>query len=228
MPSPYFSPATFHFLSALAANNQRDWFLAHKPDYERNARDPALRLIEDLREPMRAISEQFVPDPRTTGGSLFRIYRDARFSNNKSPYKTHLGVRIRHSSARLRPAPSFYLHIDPAGSFIGGGLWSPEPKVLKTLRDFLVENPASWIAATQSPAFKSVFALHSDQLTRAPRGYPSDHPLLEDLKRRHLVALSGLTEDQLKSGDLLALVIERFSAMAGLMDYLCAALELEF
>jgi uncharacterized protein (TIGR02453 family) len=228
MTPAYFTDQTFAFLSALAQNNNRDWFLAHKAQYERDARDPALKLLSDLKAPMLKLSAEFVPDPRPNGGSLFRIHRDARFSHDKTPYKTHLGIRIQHTQGKLRPAPVFYLHIEPERCFIGGGLWHPEPKLLTQVRDFIVANPNSWQTARDHPPLKKTFTLGGESLTRPPRGYPPDHPLLEDLKRKDFVAIGSLTQAQILSTELPDLVIAHFKAIGPLIDWLCAALELEY
>ena len=93
-PQPYFTPATFRFLRALKRNNRRDWFHAHRDEYEAEVKTPCLRLITDIAGPLTAISPQLVASPRAVGGSLFRIHRDTRFSSDKSPYKTHVGMKL--------------------------------------------------------------------------------------------------------------------------------------
>ena len=149
--STYFSPATFTFLRGLARNNDKTWFNEHKPKYEAHVRQPFLRLITDLQPDLAAVSEHFRADPRTVGGSLFRIYRDARFSNDKSPYKSWQGARLFHERRKQVPAPSFYIHLQPGESFVGAGLWHPEPATQRKVRHFIVDNPGSWKAAAHSP-----------------------------------------------------------------------------
>ena len=146
----YFDATAFRFLRNLARNNNREWFSAHKAQYEATVRDPFLRLIADLAEPLAKISAHFRADPRPSGGSMFRIYRDTRFANDKSPYKTWLGARLFHERARQVHAPLFYVHIQPGRCFAGGGIWHPEGPALKRIRDFLVDNPASWKKATHA------------------------------------------------------------------------------
>ena len=148
--STYFSPATFTFLRGLARNNDKTWFNEHKPRYEEHVRQPFLRLITDLQPDLAAVSEHFRADPRTVGGSLFRIYRDARFSNDKSPYKSWQGARLFHERRKQVPAPSFYIHLQPGESFVGAGLWHPEPATQRKVRHFIVDNPGSWKAAAYS------------------------------------------------------------------------------
>lgn len=229
MPNPtYFDAGGLKFLRDLAKNNNRDWFNARKPQYEAQLRDPFLRLIGDLSEPLAKISPHFRADPRPSGGSMFRIYRDTRFANDKSPYKTWLGARLFHERARQVHAPLFYIHIQPGHSFAGGGLWHPESADLKRIRDFLADNPATWKKAVRSPAFRRRFELGGESLTRPPAGYDAQHELIDDLKRKDFVASREITDAELTSPRLKPLVIEAFKGIAPMVDYLCAALDLEF
>ncbi len=224
----YFDAAALKFLRDLARNNNREWFNAHKAQYESSVRDPFLRLIGDLAEPLARISPYFRADPRPSGGSMFRIYRDTRFANDKSPYKTWLGARLFHERARQVHAPLFYIHIQPGDCFAGGGLWHPESAALRRIRDFLVDNPAAWKKAVRSPAFRRRFALGGESLSRPPAGYDPRHELIEDLKRKDFVASREFSDADATSPRLRALVIDTFKGIAPMVDYLCAALDLEF
>src|SRR4051794_15057791 len=114
----YFSKDTFKFLKQLKKNNDREWFQSHKAEYLEHLQAPAIELINDFRPLLRKLSPYFIADPKLVGGSLFRIYRDVRFSPDKSPYKTHVGIHFRHrSSIKGAHAPGFYLHIEPGECF---------------------------------------------------------------------------------------------------------------
>ena len=228
MAKTYFSKNTFTFLRALARNNNRPWFQDHSGDYERHVREPFLDLIADLQSPLAKISPHLRADPRKTGGSLFRIYRDTRFANDKTPYKAWAGARFFHERRREIEAPSFYLHIAPKDCFAGGGIWHPEPPTLKRIRDFLVDNPAAWKRATQSKAFREHFSFWGDSLSRPPRGYDAQHELIGDLKRRNFAAGEELSEAVACSSELLPTVLATFKRLAPMLDYLCASLDLEF
>ena len=119
MDNRYFSPATFGFLQRLAANNNRDWFLEHKAEYEARVRGPALRFIEDMADELAAISPHFLALPKKVGGSLMRVNRDIRFGHDKRPYKTNIGIQFRHEMGKDVHAPGFYLHIEKEDCFIG-------------------------------------------------------------------------------------------------------------
>ncbi len=228
MPDRYFSAATFRFQRDLAANNNRTWFAANKSRYEDVLREPFLRLIADMQAPLARISKHFRADPRPQGGSLFRIYRDTRFRNDKTPYKTWAGARFAHERRREVEAPSFYLHIHPRECFAGGGLWHPEPPTLKKIREFLADNPAAWKKAVQSKAFRDRFEFWGEALSRPPRGFDPNHELIEDIKRRNFAAGAGIPNSIVTSNELLPTVVDTFKRIAPMIDYLCAALELEF
>lgn len=225
----YFTHATFRFLRSLARHNERAWFHAHRGDYERHVREPFLRLVGDLQAPLAGVSTHYRADPRPAGGSLFRIHRDTRFSGNKAPYKTWQGARLFHARRREVPAPSFYVHVEPGGCFVGAGLWHPETPTQRRVRQFIVDNPAGWLAATRAPAFRRKFDLDdSDLLVRMPAGFPADSPLATDLRRRNFVALRALDDDVATGPRLLPTLSRDLAALAPFVDYLCAALDLEF
>ena len=228
MATPYFSPKTFKFLRALARNNSREWFHAHKQDYEANLRQPFVRLITDLQPDVHTISEHYRADPRGVGGSLFRIHRDTRFSNDKTPYKSWSGARMFHARSKQVPAPSFYLHVQPGSCFIGAGLWQPETDTQRRIRQFIFDNPAAWKAAVQAKVFKRRYELVGDSLVRPPRGFPADHELIDDLKRKDFVASANLDDETVLGPNLRKAVATHLAGLAPLVDYLCAALDLEF
>lgn len=238
---PYFTPATFTFLRQLARNNNRAWFEKNRPCYEEDVKGPCLRLIADMAEPLKGISAQLVANPKTVGGSLFRIYRDTRFAADKSPYKTHTGMTFYHAAARSAArgdggnagfgrldAPVLYLHLQPGECFTGGGIWHPQPETLKRVRNYMVNNPASWKKATRDAKFLKVFALGGDALSRPPAGYDPKHELIEDLKRKDFICSARLDESELCAADLPQRLVRRYRLMTPMVDWLCGALDLEF
>jgi uncharacterized protein (TIGR02453 family) len=226
--NPHFSPQSLQFLLDLAANNRREWFEAHKSDYHSKLRDPFLAVIEAMQDPIAKISSHFRADPKTMGGSLFRIYRDARFSKDKTPYKTWSGARFFHERAKQTAAPSFYLHIAPDDCFFGAGIWQPEPATLKKIRAFLVENPNAWTQATQNKTFRAQFDFGGSSNARPPRGFDPLHPLITDIQRKDFVAFRPLTAAQICHPGLVDQLSAGFATCAPMVDYLCAALELDF
>jgi uncharacterized protein (TIGR02453 family) len=228
MSKVYFSKKTFDFLRALGRNNNRTWFNDHKNDFERHVREPYLQFITDLQTPLAKISQRYRADPKKTGGSLFRIYRDTRFANDKTPYKTWAAARFFHERRHEIPAPSFYMHLQPGDCFAGGGIWHPEPPTLKKIRDFLYDNPATWKKAVHGKKFRETFAFWGESLTRPPRGYDINHELIEDLKRKSFAAGVEFNDAVATSSELMPTVVKTFKQIAPMIDYLCASLELEF
>jgi uncharacterized protein (TIGR02453 family) len=190
----HFEPALFAFLRDLSDNNERDWFNANKPRYITHVRDPMLDFIADFAPHLNRISGCFVADPRTNGGSLFRIYRDVRFAKNKAPYKTNAGAHFRHQAGRNAHAPGFYLHMEPGGVFAASGVWHPDGPALAKIRDAIVARPDLWRQVTSRAALGPRGEPAGESLKRPPRGYDPDHPLIEDLKRKDFFAIARYSE----------------------------------
>jgi uncharacterized protein (TIGR02453 family) len=227
--STYFSPKTFTFLRNLKKNNNREWFQAHKPHYETHLRQPFLKLLADLEHPvLDEISAHYRADSRPVGGSLFRIYRDTRFSKEKTPYKPWGGARVYHARSKEMPAPSFYFHLQPGECFVGAGFWHPEPDTQRKIRQFIFENPGGWKAAAHAPKFRKTFEMDNDKLSRPPRGFPAEFEFIDDLKHRNFVAFASIDDDIVLGPKLKSALITQFKQLKPLMDYLCAAVDLEF
>jgi len=156
------------------------------------------------------------------------IYRDTRFSRDKAPYKTNIGIQFRHEQGKDIHAPGYYLHIAPGECFVGAGLWHPEADALFKIRQAIVDKPAVWLAARDDKPFRLHFTLEGDSLANAPRGFARNHPLVDDLKRKDFIGLANLTGAAVASGKLRPLVVERFRQAAPFMRFLCQALELRF
>ena len=228
MANRYFTQATFDFLAALAANNQRTWFDEHKHDYEVTVRLPALNFIGDMADELAAISPHFLALPKKVGGSLMRVHRDIRFGKNKLPYKTNIGIQFRHELGKDVHGPGYYLHIEPNDCFVGVGIWRPDAAALANIRDAIVENGDAWLAARDDKIFKNKFTLEGDVLTNSPRGYAKDHPLVEDLKRKDFIALTKLNAASVTAKNLPSNVAAHFKQATPYMLFLCKALNLQF
>ncbi|MGH8455528.1 MAG: DUF2461 domain-containing protein [Stenotrophobium sp.] len=238
-----FTPALFKFLRDLERNNNREWFTANKARYEAELKEPALRFIAELDAPLKkTVSPHFVASPKAVGGSLFRIYRDTRFSGDKTPYKTHVGMTFFHEATKAvargadgsnaspgrLDAPLFYLHLQARECFIGGGVWHGQPETVKRIRNYMVNNPASWKKVTRSGAFGKSFSLDGDSLSRPPQGFDPAHELIEDLKRKDFVCTATLSEELVCAPDFQKTVLKHFALAAPMIDWLCGALDLDF
>jgi len=224
----YFSSETFDFLQDLELFNERAWFQANKDRYETHVREPMLELIEDLRAPLHeAVSPHLVCDPRKAGGSMFRINRDTRFAKDKSPYKTQASARFRHDTAGDVHAPGLYLHLEPGNCLAGGGTWMPPPEDLRRLRQAMVDRPEDWVQARDAKSLDH-WELIGDSLKRAPQGFSSAHPLIDDLRRRSCAATRPFTEKQACGPGFLDLYVERATEVAPLIAWQCRVLGLDW
>jgi uncharacterized protein (TIGR02453 family) len=210
----YFGEDTFAFLRELKRNNDREWFNANKDRYEESVKEPFLQFINDVGPPLRKVSRNLVADPRPTGGSMFRIYRDVRFSKDKSPYKTHVGAHF--PLGRGEAAPGYYFHLEPGQCFVAGGMWMPEPAALQGIRERIAARPADWKRARGK--------LDHDEasLKRPPRGFDPDHPMIEDIKRKTFTSSVRLSDAQMKRADLTKTFVQRCERIEPLMKFLAA------
>jgi len=224
----FFSPDLFTFLRNLKRHNEREWFLANKPRYEEAVKKPALAFIAAFEPHLRKISPEFLAIPRAVGGSLFRIQRDVRFSKDKSPYKTAVGIRFPHRDSKNVHAPLFYLHLEPGASFAGLGVWHPEPPTLQKIRLAIVEDPRAYERAVSAARFRKRFEVGGDSLKRPPRGYDSEHPLIEELKRKDFVASCRLDDKDVVRSGFERRLARIFGDGAGYVGYLCRALGVPF
>jgi uncharacterized protein (TIGR02453 family) len=216
----FITPELFAFLRALAKNNERPWFEKNKQRYIDVVRDPLCGFVEAIGPKLRSLSPAVVADPRPSGGSLFRIYRDTRFSKDKRPYKTRAALAFR-MGPKGSNAPSFYLQLAPAEVFVGIGVWHPPSEHLQAIRVAIDENPAAWKRATRmglrgEPALK-----------RVPRGFDKDHPLAVDLRHKSFSVSTGLTEKQACAPDFNARFVRVCKSAMPLARFLGDALGLE-
>ncbi|MXZ49759.1 MAG: TIGR02453 family protein [Rhodobacteraceae bacterium] len=218
----------FDFLNELKSNNNRDWFADNKHRYISDVRDPLLEFIYHFGEPLGQISPHFIADSRPNGGSLFRIYRDVRFSKNKEPYKTNAGVHFRHIDGKNVHAPGFYLHLEPGSCFAGCGVWRPDGVALKQIRDEIVDNSKNWTDIISEKNFQNTFDFHGEKLKRPPKGYDSEHPQIEDLKRKSFIVLSNLKEDQITSPAFPVIFTEILKSSSPFVSFLTRAVGVPF
>jgi uncharacterized protein (TIGR02453 family) len=224
----YFGPDLFKFLRQLKKNNERAWFQANKGRYESAVRDPMLRFITDFGAPLSRISKHFKADPRPAGGSLFRIYRDTRFSRDKSPYKIMAASHFRHEAAGDVHAPGFYLHLEPGDVFAAAGIWHPDPETLVRVRQAIVSHPEKWKRAISGKAFKRTWEFWGETLKRPPAGVDPAHPFIEDLKRKDFVVTTPFSEEEACRHGFMERVAGAYRTAAPLVKFLVEALGLEY
>jgi uncharacterized protein (TIGR02453 family) len=205
---------TLRFLGELKKHNRREWFQANKARYEQHVKAASESFLA------RAAPEVARTSKKLEGGAM-RIYRDVRFSKDKSPYRTNLGMHF--AAAKDWEGPGYYLHIEPGGSFFAAGMWRPEPALAKNIRDAIAKKPSDWRRVT-----KGLELDDEDRLARPPRGVPPDHELIDELKRKSFCAVEKLADATVVAGDF----PRRFGALckktAPLMKFLASAVNVSF
>lgn len=222
-PFTGFPKEALTFLRALKRNNTRPWFQAHKNDYEEFVRFPMQCLIAALAGRMADIAPEFDFNPRR---SIFRIYRDVRFSKNKAPYKTNIAASF-DQRGRKGPTetPGLYLGIEPGEIYIGGGLYMPTGPQLKAIRASIADRPDEWLEVVENRTFRRVFGgIEGEKLSRAPLGYPKDHPLIGYLTHRQFYTGVVREESACYSAKFLDTVVRVFNDILPLVRWLTRAI----
>jgi len=175
----------FHFLEEIAINNNREWFLQNKDRHQASVVEPVHDFICAMGDRLDTVSKNFLADPRSNGGSMFRIYRDTRFSKDKRPYKESVGCHFRHVSIKGAHAPCFYLHLQPGNIFAGAGVCKPAGPDLDKIRTAIDAQSDNWKKVLSDKKLVKRFGtISGESLKRLPRGYDADHPYTEDLKHK--------------------------------------------
>jgi uncharacterized protein (TIGR02453 family) len=186
MAAPRFSAGTLRFLRALKRNNRREWFNAHRDDYEAFVRAPMTAIVEQLAEDFRELAPELVASPKL---SMYRIYRDTRFSENKAPYKTHVAAVFPPRGLPKHEGAGVYFHISPDEVWIGGGMYAPQTPQLHAVREHIAANHRRLRSIIESPGFRrQIGTLEGERLQRVPRGFTKDHKAAEFLKFRQFLA----------------------------------------
>lgn len=222
-----FSRDGLQFLVDLALNNERAWFQPRKAEYERLLKQPLEAMCVDLAAEFSARSMPLRADPRS---SPFRIYRDTRFSKDKTPYKTHVAASfpwVGPGSATADGEPvrhgGGYFHFSPDGTLMGGGMWHPEPARLAAFRRAVDQEPERTLSALEDPDFRGRFEpVHGDALKRMPQGYPADHPRADLLKLKDVTFGRELSAEEAMSAELPRILADDFAAAMPVMAFLAS------
>jgi uncharacterized protein (TIGR02453 family) len=221
IPAMALTPQLFAFLRDLKKHNDREWFQKNRDRYEEHVRGPLLGLVSDLGPRLAKISRHVVADPRPVGGSLFRIHRDVRFAKDKSPYKTHAALHLRHAATTKDVhGPGFYVHLEPGRVFVAGGMWRPAPEALAGIRDAIATEPARWKKAIAG------LELGGEQLKRMPRGFDPEAPFADDLRRTDFIVSVELDERRACAPRFADAVAGGCRTAAPLMSFLARAVGL--
>jgi uncharacterized protein (TIGR02453 family) len=214
----FFTPRTLSFLRALKRNNDREWFKARKDDYEAHVRGPMVALIERLSADAHGFAPDVMFSPRD---SLFRIYRDTRFSEDKTPLKTHIAASFQSRSLAKGLGAGLYLQVSIEGAWAGGGIYGPEKGELLKIREHLSGNHQRFRSIVESPRFKKQLGgLQGERLQRVPRGFVAEHPAADYLKYKQLYAGRDFTVAETTGPRFYASLVTMFRDMMPLVTFL--------
>lgn len=225
-------PEALTFLRGLRTHNRRDWFETRRDTYVRELLDPLKAIVEELDVRFARLAPEFMADAKH---SLFRIYRDVRFSKDKSPYKTHAALWVYHRAPgrgvgkEIDGGAGFYLHVEPGGSMVAGGLWMPPRPSLAKVRAHLEEDLAGWERAVGSPAFKRRFGKLTDDeagilLQRLPRGFDEGHPAVKWLRYNSFTTHRYYSDGEILAPRLVDRAMRDFAVMVPMCRWLNRAL----
>ena len=225
-----FRPGALGFLRRLKRNNRRDWFERHRPVYETEVRDPMRALVEEMDVRLARLAPELTGDPRH---SIFRIHRDIRFSADKSPYKTNAACQFYHQDAgrgagqdAKGAGAGLYFQLAHGECFVAGGMWMPARPALDRIRETIADSPEAFRRVLRASAFRRRFGRLDDEsvLKRMPRGYAEDHPAAEWLRYRSFTASRIMTEREVQSPRLPAILARDFAAVVPLVRWINRAI----
>ncbi|MFP5238165.1 MAG: DUF2461 domain-containing protein [Acidobacteriota bacterium] len=218
--SPYFRPEALTFLRSLARHNDREWFQPRKQQYEELLKEPMLAAIRKITEAMLDFAPQHV---RPAEKSMFRIYRDTRFSNDKRPYKTHVAAWWTHTGLDKTSGAGYYFHVSAKEVIIAAGAYMPEKDQLAAIRHWLLDHHAEFRALLKKPALRKAFVeFEGNALTRPPKGFPADHPAMDLVRCRQWGLSATLPPETALDAKLAQTVIRYFKIAAPVVDALNA------
>ncbi len=215
---PYFRPEALTFLRNLAKHNDRAWFQPRKPEFEALLREPMLAIVRRITDAMLDFAPNHV---RPAEKSLFRIYRDTRFSSDKRPYKTHVAAWWSHQGLQKTSGAGYYFHVSPREVIVAAGAYMPEKEQLAQIRHWLLDNHAAFRALLKKPAVRKAFSeFEGNALTRPPKGFPRDHPALDLIQCRQWGFAATLPAKTALDPKFADLVIRHFRLAAPTVDAL--------
>lgn len=220
-----FSEDFFAFFAELARSNTRAWFEANKPRYKDVVQGELAAFVTAMAPRIQRISKHYLADPRPNGRTIFRIHRDVRFSRDKRPYKEHAACHFRHSGEGDVHGSGYYFHLEPTEIRFGAGIWKPDANDLKEIRGAIVADAKGWSKVTGDRALVEAFGgVSGDGLKRPPKGFPADHPHVEDLKRQTYFVMREAPAALARTPAILDAVEEAYRAANPLMKFICKAL----
>jgi uncharacterized protein (TIGR02453 family) len=215
--TPSFSAKTLSFLRALKRNNDREWFHSHRDDYEAHVRGPMVTIVEQLAVDFRAFAPELLADPKV---SLFRQWRDTRFSEDKTPLKTNIAAVFPNRTLGRMNGAGLYFEVAPAYVWIGGGLYGPDASQLLAVREHISANYRQLDAIVTSPRFKSLGGLKGERMSRVPRGFAKDHKAAPYLQQKQFLGYREEAASFAASPDFYTQLVKTMKTLAPLVRFL--------
>jgi uncharacterized protein (TIGR02453 family) len=220
---PYFRPEALTFLRNLAKHNDRDWFNPRKAIYEAELKEPMLAIVRKITDAMMDFAPNHV---RPAEKSLFRIYRDTRFSNDKRPYKTHIAAWWTHTGLDKTSGAGYYFHVSAKEVIIAAGAYMPEKEQLAAIRHWLLDNHEEFRKILKRPAVRKAFTeFEGEALTRPPKGFPPDHPAIDLIKCKQWGMSTSLPAKASLEKNFAQTAIKHFKLLAPMVDALNTPIE---
>jgi uncharacterized protein (TIGR02453 family) len=217
-----FPPETLKFLKQLKRNNNRDWFLAHKDIYELKVKAPMTEFVFHLGLALHQFAPELIVDPKR---AIFRIYRDIRFSADKSPYKTQIAAVFVPRGIPKNTGAALYFHIEPTQVMVAGGTYMPDPATLRILRQHIAAHWEDYAAITNQRRFKKMFGdVQGERLVRPPSGFSADHPAIDVLRMKQFYVVQTEPAELAEGPKLFPRLLTLFSAMIPFVRFLNAPL----
>jgi uncharacterized protein (TIGR02453 family) len=220
MPSEFtgFPTEAMTFLRGLKRNNNREWFQAHKPVFEERVKAPMLELIGELNSALAGFAPDYVSDPAK---AIYRIYRDTRFSPDKTPYKTHVAAIFVPRGLEKHSSGSLYFQVSPREIGVAGGIYMPGPDQLLAVRTHLAEHHERLHGILKNKQLRALMGdLSGDLLSRVPKGFPSDHPAADLIRMKQWYVYVELDAGIATTPKLLDELLKRFQVMTPLVEFL--------
>lgn len=219
-PAPYLRPEAITFLRNLAKHNDRDWFAPRKTQFEAQLKEPMLLIVRRITDAMMDFAPNHI---RPAEKSLFRIYRDTRFSHDKRPYKTHVAAWWSHQGLEKTSGAGYYFQVSPKGVVIAAGAYMPEKEQLAAIRNWLLDNHEDFRKILKKPAVRKTFSeFEGEALTRPPKGFPADHPAIDLIRCKQWGLSTTLPVGAAQRKDFAKVLVKHFMLLAPMVDALNA------
>jgi uncharacterized protein (TIGR02453 family) len=215
---PGFPPEAMAFFRGLARNNRREWFLPRKHVFDESVKAPMVRLVEALNAALADFAPAYVTDPDK---AIYRVYRDVRFSNDKTPYKTHIAASFTRRGLARHCGAGFYFEVTAKEAGVGGGIYLAPPESLKAVRRHFAERHEDFRRLIAGRALRKLFGEpHGERLSRVPKGWPADHPAADLLRYKQCYLWSSLDGGLATTPRLYTELLARFRSMAPFLEFL--------